>query len=228
MGGDMIPVKFSVRDRDLAGTIQDVQARLAQSDVHLPDGYHIEWAGESTTACRRSSDALAVIIPITLIVIFGLLYTAFNSLRHALLVLGMAPFALTGGVLALLVTGTPFSISAAVGFASVIGVSTLGGVVFVSGIRRHEPAAASVSAAITAGALAELRPVLMACARSGTPVFSRRPCRRALASRRNSLLARVIVGGMVSAPFAILFVIPVLASYALTPSSKHATIGREE
>jgi cobalt-zinc-cadmium resistance protein CzcA len=224
-GRRYIPVKFSVRDRDLAGTIQDVQARLAKG-VFLPDGYHIEWAGEYDSL-QKEERRLAVIIPITMMVIVALLFTAFNSLRHALLVVGTGPFALTGGVLALLLTGTPFSISAAVGFASVIGVSTLGGVVFVSGIRRHEDAAASTLAAITEGARGELRPVLMACAAAGLGLLP-----AALSSgigvQAQQPLARVIVGGMVSAPLAILFVTPVLASYVLKRQPHRAAVAQVE
>src|SRR5208282_3152046 len=145
-GRRYIPVKFSVRGRDLAGTIQDVQSRLAQK-VRLPEGYHLEWAGEYDSL-QKEQRRLAVIIPITLLIILALLFAAFNSLRHALLVLAILPFGLVGGILSLLVTHTPFSISAAVGFASVIGVCTLGGVVFVSGIRRKEKSSHSLLATI--------------------------------------------------------------------------------
>jgi cobalt-zinc-cadmium resistance protein CzcA len=153
-----------------------------------------------------------------LLVIFGLLFTAFNSLRHALLVLAMLPFGLTGGVLSLFVTRTPFSISAAVGFASVIGVCTLGGVVFISGIRRKEIGALSKLSAIEAGGLAEMRPVVMACAAAGLGLLP-----AALSSgigvQAQQPLARVVVGGMITSPLAILFVIPVLASYWLPSRS---------
>src|SRR6202044_4048799 len=141
-GQRYIPVKFSVRGRVLAGTIQDVQARLNRQ-VHLAEGYHIEWAGEYDSL-QKEQRRLAIVLPLSLLVILGLLFTAFNSLRHALLVLAMLPFGLTGGVLSLLLTHTPFSISAAVGFASVIGVCTLGSVVFVSGILRKVPSAANM------------------------------------------------------------------------------------
>ena len=161
-GRRYIPVKFSVRDRDLAGTIQDVQDRLAKQ-VHLPEGYHLEWAGEYESL-KQEQRRLAVIIPISLLIILGLLYMAFNSFRHAMLVLTILPFGAIGGILSLLLTRTPFSISAAVGFASVIGVCTLGGVVLVSGIRRKESGSRSMHATIELGSLAEMRPVLMACA----------------------------------------------------------------
>jgi cobalt-zinc-cadmium resistance protein CzcA len=216
-GQRYIPVKFSVRGRDLAGTIQDVQARLNRQ-VHLAEGYHIEWAGEYDSL-QKEQRRLAIVIPLSLLVIFGLLFTAFNSLRHALLVLAMLPFGLTGGVLSLLVTHTPFSISAAVGFASVIGVCTLGGVVFISGIRRKERGAPSKLWAIEAGGLAEMRPVVMACAAAGLGLLP-----AALSSgigvQAQQPLARVVVGGMITSPLAILFVIPVLASYWLPSPSR--------
>jgi heavy metal efflux system protein len=211
-GRRYIPVKFSVRGRDLAGTIQEVQSRLAQK-VHLPEGYHLEWAGEYDSL-QKEQRRLAVIIPITLLIILALLFTAFNSLRHALLVLAILPFGLLGGVLSLLVTHTPFSISAAVGFASVIGVCTLGGVVFVSGIRRKEGGSHSMRATIELASLAEMRPVVMACAAACLGLLPAAVA-TGIGVQAQQPLARVVVGGMITSPLAILFLIPVLASYWL-------------
>jgi cobalt-zinc-cadmium resistance protein CzcA len=211
-GRRYIPVKFSVRGRDLAGTIQEVQARIAQK-VHLPEGYHYEWAGEYDSL-QKEQRRLIIIIPISLVIILALLFTAFNSLRHALLVLAMLPFGLTGGILSLLVTHTPFSISAAVGFASVIGVCTLGGVVFVSGIRRKEQAGHTKLGAIELGGMAEMRPVLMACVAAGLGLLPA-AMSSGVGVQAQQPLARVVVGGMVTSPLAILFIIPVLASYWL-------------
>jgi cobalt-zinc-cadmium resistance protein CzcA len=218
-GRRYIPVKFSVRGRDLAGTIRDVQAGIAQK-VRLPAGYHMEWAGEYDSL-RQEQRRLAVIIPISLIVILGLLFTAFNSLPHALLVLAALPFALTGGVLTLLLTRTPFSISAAVGFASVVGVCTLGGIVYVSGIRRREATAGSAMEAIECGGLAEMRPVVMACAAAGLGLLPA-AMSSGVGVQAQQPLARVVVGGMITSPLAILFVIPVLASYWLRLKSEHS------
>src|ERR1700683_868197 len=216
-GRRYIPVKFSVRGRDLAGTIQDVQSRLAQK-VHLPEGYHLEWAG-AYDSLQKEQRRLAVIIPITLLIILGLLFTAFNSLRHALLVLAILPFGLFGGVLSLLLTHTPFSIAAAVGFASVIGVCTLGGVVFISGIRRKEKGSLSLRATIELGSLAELRPVIMACAAAGLGLLPA-AVSTGIGVQAQQPLARVVVGGMITSPFAILFLIPVFASYWLPSQEK--------
>ena len=215
-GRRYIPVKFSVRGRDLAGTINEVQDRLAQK-VHLSEGYHYEWAGEYDSL-RKEQRRLAVILPISLLVILALLFTAFNSLRRALLVLAILPFGLLGGVLSLLITHTPFSISAAVGFASVIGVCTLGGVVFVSGIRRKEKECSTMLGAIELGGLAEMRPVVMACAAAGLGLLPA-AVSSGIGVQAQQPLARVVVGGMVTSPLAILFLVPVLASYWL-PSTK--------
>jgi heavy metal efflux system protein len=209
-GRRYIPVKFSVRGRDLAGTIEEVQSRLARQ-VQLPAGYHYEWAGEFESL-RQEQRRLVIVIPISLLVILGLLFTAFRSLPHALLILLTLPFGAIGGVLSLIITGTPFSISAAVGFASLIGVYTLGGVVLVSGIRREESGAATIFDAIREGALDEMRPVMMACAAAGLGLLPA-AASSGVGVQAQQPLARVVVGGMVTAPFAILFLIPVLASY---------------
>ena len=223
-GRRYIPVKFSVRGRDLAGTIREVEGRLAQK-VQLPEGYHLEWAGEYESL-QKEQRRLAVILPITLLIILGLLFTAFNSLRHALLVLAVLPFALTGGVVSLLITGTPFSISAAVGFASVIGVCTLGGVVFVSGIRRKEDASQSLRATIELAALAEMRPVVMACAAACLGLLPA-AVSTGIGVQAQQPLARVVVGGMITSPLAILFLVPVFASYWL-PSKEKARETKSE
>jgi cobalt-zinc-cadmium resistance protein CzcA len=218
-GRRYIPIKFSVRGRDLAGTIQDVQSQLRRK-VRIPEGYHLEWAGEYDSL-RKEQRRLTVIIPITLCVILGLLFTAFNSLRHALLVLAILPFAMTGGIFSLLLTDTPFSISAAVGFASVIGVCTLGGVVFVSGIQRQSATAKSTLFAIEHGCLEEMRPVLMACAAAALGLLPA-AISTGVGVQAQQPLARVVVGGMFTSALAILFLVPVLASYWLPQNSAGA------
>lgn len=215
-GRRFIPIKFSVRGRDLSGTVQDVQRRI-RAKVHLPEGYHLEWAGEYESL-RKEQHRLAAVIPISLVIIFGLLFTTFNSVRHAMLVLVILPFGAIGGILSLLVTGTPFSISAAVGFASVIGVCTLGGVVFVEGIRRKGVGSQSMNASIELGALAEMRPVLMACFAAGLGLLPA-AVSSGIGVQAQQPLARVVVGGMITSPFAILFLIPVFASYWLPSAS---------
>jgi cobalt-zinc-cadmium resistance protein CzcA len=211
-GRRYIPIKFSVRGRDLASTMSEVQQRIPQT-VRLPEGYHYEWAGEYDSL-KKEQRRLAIVVPVSLLVILALLFTAFNSFRDALLVMAMLPFGAIGGVLSLLITGTPFSISAAVGMASVIGVCTLGGVVMLSGIRRAEEKSDSIMKGIELGALAEMRPVVMACAAAGLGLLPG-ALSTEIGVQAQQPLARVVVGGMVTSPLAILFLLPLMASFLL-------------
>src|SRR5207302_1247679 len=120
-----IPIKFSVRGRDLGGTVAEAQERIART-VELPSGYRIEWAGEFESL-QLAKDRLKIIVPLSLAMIMVLLYALFNSLRDSLMAIAGIPFAVGGGVLALYVTGLEFSISAAVGFVSLFGVSVMNG-----------------------------------------------------------------------------------------------------
>jgi cobalt-zinc-cadmium resistance protein CzcA len=214
-GRRYIPIKFSVRGRDLAGTIQEVQSKLEHS-VSLPEGYHYEWAGEYDSL-RKEQQRLAIIIPITVGMILALLYVSFNSIRDALAVLSVLPFGVAGGVLALLVSGTPFSISAAVGFASVIGVATLGGLVFVAGIRRAEAHEHGTKHSIIRASVGEMRAVLMACLAAGLGLLPA-ALSHGIGSQAQQPLARVVVGGMVTTLLAILIVIPVIACLGMVTS----------
>ena len=211
-GRRYIPIKFSVRGRDLAGTIQEVQSKLEHS-ISLPDGYHYEWAGEYDSL-RKEQQRLAIIIPITVSMILALLYVSFNSIRDALAVLSVLPFGIAGGVLALLLSGTPFSISAAVGFASVIGVATLGGLVFVAGIRRAEAHEHGMKHSIIRASVGEMRAVLMACLAAGLGLLPA-ALSHGIGSQAQQPLARVVVGGMVTTLLAILIVVPVIASLGM-------------
>ncbi|WP_109487356.1 efflux RND transporter permease subunit [Occallatibacter savannae] len=215
-GRRYIPIKFSVRGRDLAGTIADVQGRLERS-VMLPEGYHYEWAGEYDSL-RKEQRRLAIIIPITVGVILGLLYVSFNSLRDALAVMSVLPFGIAGGVLSLLISGTPFSISAAVGFASIIGVATLGGLVFVAGIRRAEAHEHGMEHSIIRASVGEMRAVLMACLAAGLGLLPA-ALSHGIGVQAQQPLARVVVGGMVTTTFAILIVVPVIASLGLVTTA---------
>lgn len=219
-GRRYIPIKFSVRGRDLAGTIQEVQQKLDRS-VRLPEGYHYEWAGEYESL-RKEQQRLAIIIPITLGMILTLLYVSFNSVRDAFAVLSVLPFGIAGGVLSLLVSGTPFSISAAVGFASVIGVATLGGLVFVAGIRRAEAHEHGLKHSIIRASVGEMRPVLMACLAAGLGLLPA-AISRGIGAQAQQPLARVVVGGMITTSLAILIVIPVIASLGMVTKEASET-----
>ena len=205
-GRRYIPIKFSVRGRDLATTIQDLQQQLIDK-VKLPPGYNYTWAGEFDSL-RKEQRRLAFIIPVSLVAILVLLYIQFRTWKDALIVMGTLPFGAIGGVLALFFTRTPFSISAAVGFTSLTGVATLGAVVFLSGIRRAQYTE-GFEQGLSTGCSDEMRPVVMACMAAGLGL-----CPAAFANgigaQAQQPLARVVVGGMFTTVLAILFVMPLL------------------
>ncbi|MBV9074403.1 MAG: efflux RND transporter permease subunit [Acidobacteria bacterium] len=202
-----IPVKFSVRGRDLAGTIQELQDRL-RHEVSLPQGYSYEWAGEFDSL-RKEQHRLAIIVPISLVLILILLFIQFHSWKDSLIVLATLPFAATGGVWSLLISRTPFSISAAVGFTSLIGVATLGAVVFLSGVRRAQ-LVSGPETGLEEGSLDEMRPVLMACLAAGLGLLPAATS-SGIGAQAQQPLARVVVGGMITTIGAVLFVLPLLA-----------------
>ena len=203
-----IPIKFSVRGRDLAATMGELQSRLAK-EVKLPNGYTYEWAGEYDSL-RKEQRRLATIIPISLAIILVLLFVQFHNWKDALLILAVLPFACTGGVWSLLITHTSFSISAAVGFTSLIGVTTLAAVVFLSGVRRSQRQLGD-EAGLREGSLQEMKPVMMACMAAG---FGLVPAAisSGIGAQAQQPLARAVVGGMITAAAAILFLLPVVLS----------------
>jgi heavy metal efflux system protein len=203
-GRRYIPIKFSVRGRDLAGAIQDLQGRLADQ-VKLPPGYEYTWAGEFDSL-KKEQRRLELIIPVSLAIILVLLYIQFRTLRDAFIVIATLPFASVGGILSLFLTQTPFSISAAVGFTSFTGVATLGAVVFLSGIRRAQMEE-GFDEGLRRGCLDEMRPVVMACMAAGIGLLPA-AVSNGIGAQAQQPLARVVVGGMVTTVFAILFIMP--------------------
>jgi heavy metal efflux system protein len=202
-----IPIKFSVRGRDLESTVEEAQARVAK-EVKLPERYRIEWAGEYDQL-KDEQNRLAVVVPLALLLILILLYTAFNSLRDALMVMATVPFALIGGVFSLVFTGTPFSISAAVGVISTLGVTILGGLLLVSRITELRSTGMPLEEAIVKGANVQMRPVLMATLGAAIGLLPAAVA-TGIGSQAQQPLARVVVGGMLTSTVLILMVLPVL------------------
>ena len=200
-----IPIKFSVRGRDLEGTVTDAQQRIAEQ-VTLPESYHIEWHGEFDQF-QGEKRRLLIIVPITLLIILFLVYFVFNSIRDALLVLASVPFALVGGVLALAITGTHFSISAAVGFISLFGVAVQGGLIFVTRIRDLVGEGHDVRTAIMKSAEARMRPVLMTSLAAAIGLLPAAVA-TGIGAQSQQPLARVVVGGMLTSAVLILVVLP--------------------
>jgi cobalt-zinc-cadmium resistance protein CzcA len=205
-GRRYIPIKFSVRGRDLASTMQDLKQQLSDK-VKLPSGYNYTWAGEFDSL-QKEQRRLTYIIPVSLGVILVLLYIQFRTWRDAFIVLGTLPFAAIGGILTLFLTRTSFSISAAVGFTSLTGVATLGAVVFLSGIRRAQREE-GFEYGLEKGCLDEMRPVVMACMAAGLGLLPA-AVSNGIGAQAQQPLARVVVGGMLTTIFAILFVMPLL------------------
>jgi len=202
-----IPIKFSVRERDLQSTVEEAQARL-NKEVSLPERYRMEWAGQYDQL-KDEQKRLLTIVPISLMIILFLLYTTFDSLKNALLVLSTVPFALVGGVLSLVTTQTHFSISAAVGVISTLGVAILGGVLLVSRIEEFRLAGDSLREAVVKGADVQMRPILMATLGAAIGLLPA-AIATGIGSQAQKPLARVVVGGMLTAAFLILVVLPVL------------------
>jgi cobalt-zinc-cadmium resistance protein CzcA len=156
-----VPIKFSVRNRDLGSAVGEAQARI-KKDVILPPGYHLEWAGEMgnlTNAVHR----LEVVVPISLLLIFGLLMANFRSFRDSMLAFSVIPMAIIGGVMALAFTGTAFSISAAIGFVALFGIAVMDGILVVTTFNQALNEGSTRSEARRVIMTNCLRPVVMTC-----------------------------------------------------------------
>jgi heavy metal efflux system protein len=156
-----IAIKYSVRGRDLGGAVQEAIKKVGQQ-VKLPPGYHIDWAGEYESQ-QRAQRRLMIIIPLTLLLIFLILHSIFGSMKWASLIFGNVAVAPIGGVVALYLTGTNFSVSSGVGFLALFGVSVQTGVIMVEYINQLRARGHSVFDAARDGAILRLRPILMTC-----------------------------------------------------------------
>lgn len=202
-----IPIKFSVRGRDLEHTVKEAAATI-QQHIALPDGYRIEWQGEYDQL-QEEQIRLSTIVPVTLLMILLLVYLALNSIRDALLVLCAVPFSLVGGIFALALTGTPLSISAVVGFISLFGVAIQGGLILISRIRDLLAEGHDLQRAILEATEFRMRPVMMTSVAAAIGLLPA-AIATGIGAQSQQPLARVIVGGMLSAPILILIVLPVL------------------
>jgi len=207
-----VPIKFSVRGRDLAGAVEEAQQRIA-NNVKLPTGYRIDWAGEFEWL-QQAKKRLAVVLPVTLALIMVLLYGLFNSLRDSFLALLGIPFAICGGILGLSVSGLDFSISAAIGFISLFGVSVMSGILIINGYYRVATSEMSSVEAMSRAVQGQMRPILMmtlsACIGLLPAAIS-----TGIGSQVQRPLATVIVGGMFVGPILLLVVVPALQTFFL-------------
>ncbi len=200
-------VTAHVRGRDLGGCVSDLRQRVGR-EVKVPAGYWIDYGG-TFEQLISASQRLAVVVPVTLALIFALLFWAFGSARDAAIVFSGVPLALTGGVVALALRGIPLSISAGVGFIALSGVAVLNGLVMIAFIRRLREQGEPLDRAVVDGALGRLRPVLMT-ALVASLGFLPMAFNVGAGSEVQRPLATVVIGGIVSSTLLTLLVLPVL------------------
>ena len=214
-GQRYVAIKYSVRGRDLGSTVEEA-IRKVNAQVELPIGYKIDWAGEYESQ-KRSSRRLMIVLPITIIIIFVILYMMFHSGKWALLIFGNVSMAPVGGLTALLLTHTHFSVSSGVGFLALFGVSVEIGVIMLEYINQMRVRGHSIEEAAIEGAVLRLRPIMMtmlvatlgllpAATSHGIGSDSQRP------------FAIVIVGGLIGALFISVFLLPTLYVWIARPS----------
>jgi cobalt-zinc-cadmium resistance protein CzcA len=202
-----IPVKFSVRGRDLGSTVAEAQARIAKN-VTLPAGYHLVWAGEFD-AMRQAAQRLAVALPIAIALILVLLYTLYNSLLDSLLTLAAIPFSIAGGIIALYLSGLNLSVSAGIGFISLFGVSVMSGILVISWFNHLMFAGHTAADAMVHAAQERMRPTLMMALSACIGLFPA-AISTGIGSQVQRPLATVVVGGMLLGPVMLLVVAPAL------------------
>lgn len=206
-GKRRVVIQANVRGRDIGSFVTDAQAAI-DSKVKIPAGYWLEWGGQFENL-KAASQSLALVVPACFFAIFLLLFMALNSVKHAVLVFSGIPLALIGGILTLWLFGLPFSISAAVGFIALSGISVLNGLVMVTAINQHVHTGMKVPEAVLRGASEKLRPMLMAAI---VPSLGYVPMAIATGAGAEvqKPLALVVIGGLLVSTTLTLFVLPAL------------------
>jgi cobalt-zinc-cadmium resistance protein CzcA len=213
-----VPIKFSVRDRDLGGAVAEARANIARN-VKLPSGYTIEWAGELGNL-NSAVARLEVVVPISLLLILILLFANFRDIRDTLLAFSVIPMAVIGGVLALVLTGTPFSISAAIGFVALFGIAVMDGILMVTSFNQAIYEGFERTQAVAIMVRNALRPVVLTCLAAAIGLLPA-ALSGGIGSQVQKPLALVVVGGMSLAPILILLVLPVLIELFSTQVSRN-------
>jgi len=202
-----IPIKFSVRGRDLGTTVLEAQKKVDEA-VTIPGGYHLEWVGEF----GNLEDAIArleVVVPLAIVLICLLLFVNFGSLVDMLLAASVIPMALIGGIFALYATGTPFSVSAAIGFVALFGIAAMDGIIMLTFYNSAIEGGLDRTAAILRTCQVQMRPVMMTCIVACVGLLPA-AVSNGIGSQVQKPLALVVVGGIVLAPVLILIILPVL------------------
>ncbi len=220
-----IPIKFSVRGRDLGSTVAEAQALIAKT-IKLPTGYRIVWAGEFEDL-ENAKARLEFIVPITFILILLLLYALFNSLRDSLLAMAGIPFSVGGGILALNFFQLDFSVSAAIGFISLLGVAVMDGILNLTYYHELRAGGMAIEEAVFSGSEQRMRPMLMTVLSAGVGLFPA-AISHGIGSQVQRPLAAVVVGGMTIGPIMLLFVAPALRFIFLRRGERSTPPGAEQ
>jgi cobalt-zinc-cadmium resistance protein CzcA len=216
-----LPIKFSVRDRDLGSAIQEARQKIEQQ-VKIPPGSRLEWVGEYANL-QDAIARLQVVVPISLALIALLLWINFGSGADTVLAMSVIPMATIGGVLALLIAGIPFSVSAAIGFVALFGISVMNGIIILSQYNQLIDTGLDRMTAIFRTGEIQMRPVLMTCVIAGVGLLPA-AISTGIGSQVQKPLAIVVVGGMTLAPIVILITLPVLI--ALISNRRKSAEGR--
>ena len=211
-----IPIKFSVRGRDLGSTIAEGKARIAEA-LKLPPGYRIIWAGEFEEL-EEAQKRLSIMVPISIVLILGLLYSLFNNVRDSLVVLTGFSFAVAGGFIALALSGEAFGISAAIGFVSLLGISVMNGIILITAFNEMRSSGLPPGEAMFQAASQRMRAVLMTAFSAAVGLIPA-AFSTAIGSQVQRPLAIVIVGGMMIGPILLLIVVPALQTLLLGRSA---------
>jgi len=202
-----VAIKYSVRGRDLGSTVEEAMKKV-NDQVKLPLGYRIDWEGEYESQ-KRANERLLIVLPITILIIFIILYTMFKSFKWALLILANIAIAPIGGLLALLITGTNFSVSSGVGFLALFGVSVQTGVIMLEYINQLRARRYSIEDAAVEGAVLRLRPIMMTMLVATLGLLPA-ALSHAIGSDSQRPFAIVIVGGLIAALVMSIFLLPTL------------------
>lgn len=211
-GQRVVAIGVFIRDRDMGSVVADMQK--AAQEIKLPAGNSITWSGEFENQ-ERAMKRLMLVVPLSILLIFLLLFDAFKSFRDALIIISNIPFALIGGVFALLLSGIPLSVSAAIGFIALFGQAVLNGVVMVSHINQLQQQGMNKEEAILRGALSRLRTVLMTALLAMLGLLPM-ALSQGIGAETQRPLALVVIGGLISATVLTLFVLPALCHFVAT------------
>ncbi|MGZ3777029.1 MAG: efflux RND transporter permease subunit [Mucilaginibacter sp.] len=222
-------IKFSIRGRDMGSTIREAQNKV-DSQIKLPKGYFLQWAGDFENQ-QRASKRLSQVVPISLLIIFFILFILFGNITDSLLVLNNVPFAIAGGILALLITGVNFNISAGIGFIALFGICVQNGVILITKFKtnirelRHHPEWTSLTDALRDGVQDRLRPVIMTAMMAAIGLLPA-AMSHGIGSEASKPLAIVVIGGLITNTTFNLFIFPIIFYYSYRKRVARGDVGR--